>query len=217
MIAWIIESIPALYAKSSAVSAAIVGGGPSIGFAVGALLTGIWVESLKMPLQWLILLLGTAAALMLPAIYLSAETAHCRPIPLKDLLMPALKLPKRIRPIFLPFMAAVIGGWTLGAFAQAFSAPLAETLLGHDDRLAAAVVFVGFIALFAWGGFLLRGSALRALQYSLVLIRSHDLSHRRVCLPKFSGICIVLGGMRFIQRYWGCCSDENQHGRYSCG
>ncbi|WP_278982776.1 hypothetical protein [Sutterella wadsworthensis] len=143
MIAWIIESIPALYAKSSAVSAAIVGGGPSIGFAVGALLTGIWVESLKMPLQWLILLLGTAAALMLPAIYLSAETAHCRPIPLKDLLMPALKLPKRIRPIFLPFMAAVIGGWTLGAFAQAFSAPLAETLLGHDDRLAAAVVFVG--------------------------------------------------------------------------
>lgn len=170
MIAWIIESIPALYAKSSAVSAAIVGGGPSIGFAVGALLTGIWVESLKMPLQWLILLLGTAAALMLPAIYLSAETAHCRPIPLKDLLMPALKLPKRIRPIFLPFMAAVIGGWTLGAFAQAFSAPLAETLLGHDDRLAAAVVFVGFIALFAWGGFLLRGSALRALQYSLVLM-----------------------------------------------
>ena len=58
----------------------------------------------------------------------------------------------------------------LGAFAQAFSAPLAETLLGHDDRLAAAVVFVGFIALFAWGGFLLRGSALRALQYSLVLM-----------------------------------------------
>ena len=49
-------------------------------------------------------------------------------------------------------------------------APLAETLLGHDDRLAAAVVFVGFIALFAWGGFLLRGSALRALQYSLVLM-----------------------------------------------
>ncbi len=143
VIAWIVESIPAVYAKSSAVSAAIVGGGPSIGFAVGALLTGIWVESLKMPLQWLILSLGTVAVLTLPAIFLSAETAHCRPIPLKDLLMPALKLPKRIRPIFLPFMAAVIGGWTLGAFAQAFSAPLAETLLGHDDRLAAAVVFVG--------------------------------------------------------------------------
>ncbi len=84
--------------------------------------------------------------------------------------MPALKLPKRIRLIFLPFMAAVIGGWALGAFAQAFSAPLAETLLGHDDRLAAAAVFVGFIAPFAWGGFLLRGSALRALQYSLMLM-----------------------------------------------
>ena len=39
VIAWIVESIPAVYAKSSAVSAAIVGGGPSIGFAVGALLT----------------------------------------------------------------------------------------------------------------------------------------------------------------------------------
>lgn len=170
VITWIVESIPAVYAKSSAVSAAIVGGGPSIGFAVGALLTGIWVESLKMPLQWLILSLGMAAVLTLPAIFLSAETAHCRPIPLKDLLMPALKLPKRIRPIFLPFMAAVIGGWALGAFAQAFSAPLAETLLGHDDRLAAAAVFVGFIAPFAWGGFLLRGSALRALQYSLPLV-----------------------------------------------
>lgn len=60
VIAWIVESIPAVYAKSSAVSAAIVGGGPSIGFAVGALLTGI---------------------------FLSAETAHCRPIPLKDLLI----------------------------------------------------------------------------------------------------------------------------------
>jgi len=87
VIAWIVESIPAVYAKSSAVSAAIVGGGPSIGFAVGALLTGIWVESLKMPLQWLILSLGTAAVLTLPAIFLSAETAHCRPIPLKDLLI----------------------------------------------------------------------------------------------------------------------------------
>ena len=78
VIAWIVESIPAVYAKSSAVSAAIVGGGPSIGFAVGALLTGIWVESLKM---------GTVAVLTLPAIFLSAETAHCRPIPLKDLLI----------------------------------------------------------------------------------------------------------------------------------
>ena len=87
VIAWIVESIPAVYAKSSAVSAAIVGGGPSIGFAVGALLTGIWVESLKMPLQWLILSLGTVAVLTLPAIFLSAETAHCRPIPLKDLLI----------------------------------------------------------------------------------------------------------------------------------
>ena len=87
VIAWIVESIPAVYAKSSAVSAAIVGGGPSIGFAVGALLTGIWIESLKMPLQWLILSLGTAAVLTLPAIFLSAETAHCRPIPLKDLLI----------------------------------------------------------------------------------------------------------------------------------
>jgi hypothetical protein len=40
-----------------------------------------------MPLQWLILSLGTVAVLTLPAIFLSAETAHCRPIPLKDLLI----------------------------------------------------------------------------------------------------------------------------------
>ncbi|WP_337388276.1 hypothetical protein [Sutterella wadsworthensis] len=83
-----LESLAALYIArllqgfASGLTASAV-----IAWIVESMLTGIWVESLKMPLQWLILSLGTVAVLTLPAIFLSAETAHCRPIPLKDLLI----------------------------------------------------------------------------------------------------------------------------------
>ena len=161
VVAWVVDTSPP---HRKTVGAALAGGGPSLGFAIGSIFTGLWTEALGWPLLNLLTLLeGLSVAGLLLLVF--SQDSRARPDPSwRSLLVPRLIIPISVRPLFIPVMLTILAAWAFGAFLQGLSAPMAEYLFGQDDPLAASLIFSLFIVGGGSGGFLLRGETHRALR-----------------------------------------------------
>lgn len=135
--AFVIETAPP---KPAWLPTMITGSGPMIGIPAGALLCGLLVETAPQPRS---LTFTIIAVLLLTCAVLLAFSRETRPRSTGawGSLRPRLTVPRGAARLLFSVGAAIVAGWAVGGFYQAFAPEITADHLGTESALAAAAVF----------------------------------------------------------------------------
>lgn len=146
--AYVIDTAPQ---KPRWLPALITASTPMLGIPLGAITSGIIVETTAQP-RWIAagVLVAVLVALM-ALVALSPETMS-RTAGAWRSLRPRLHVPAGAGRVLLAAGTAAIATWSLGGFYQAFAPTIASQYLGTDDALVAGIVFSSMMVLNPVGG-----------------------------------------------------------------
>jgi MFS family permease len=137
--------------------------GPSLGLAVGALVSGALVQYGPAPRQLVFWLLFGAFLLAAAALAVVPETVPYSPGWLRQI-RPRIGVPAPARATFLAVTPIVVAGWALAGFYLSLGPSLTASLTGGDDRLVAGLPLAAIFGAGAVGSLLTpRWTAARAV------------------------------------------------------
>ena len=137
--------------------------GPSLGLAVGALVSGALVQHGPAPRQLVFWLLFGAFLLAAAALAVVPETVPYSPGWLRQI-RPRIGVPAPARATFLAVTPIVVAGWALTGFYLSLGPSLTASLTGGDDRLVAGLPLAAIFGAGAVGSLLTpRWTAARAV------------------------------------------------------
>jgi MFS family permease len=135
--AFVIDTAPR---RPAWLPAMITGSGPMIGLPLGALLAGLLVDTAPQPRTLTFMIIAAILLACTACLSWAAETTLRVPGVLSAL-RPRVSVPPTASRLLLALGAALVAGWAIGGFYQAFSPTITADYLATDSALVTATVF----------------------------------------------------------------------------
>ena len=152
VMAWLFDAANTPRTRSAA--AAVVAGGPGIGFLFGALAAAAASDCLGATAERIFTVIAAGLAAAAVFALFGRETVCTPTTTLLRAITPKIDVPKPLRGPYAVAVLGYAGTWGVGGFFQAYSAQIAADAFGRTDALTAAFIFLCFIGTNAAGGFL---------------------------------------------------------------
>lgn len=146
--AFVIDTAPR---RPAWLPAMITGSGPMIGLPLGALLAGLLVDTAPYPRTLTFVIIAVLLLSCTACLFCAPETAPRVPGALTTL-RPRVSVPPAASRLLFTLGAALVAGWAIGGFYQAFSPTIAAEYLATDSALVTAAVFCSIMIAAPLGG-----------------------------------------------------------------
>ncbi len=150
--AYLIDSEPP---SMPGIGASLSGGGPNLGLALGAILSGLLLSYSGAAPAVVFFIAAASLVLCLVCTYAGQETMPLKRGAMRSL-RPQIKAPEPIRPLLFPFACIAAAGWSIGGFYQAYSAVMADRLFHSSAAYTGSLLFLSFCGVIALGAMVSR-------------------------------------------------------------
>ena len=137
--AWVVDTAPS---KQRWLGTTLTAAAPPLGLCMGTLLTGVFVDLGWFDASELFLFFIGLMSVVFALCAMSKETVPFGMESFRQVLIPKLTVPTRLRRLFIVGAAAYIGAWGIGSFFQGFSATMSSMAFGTSSTFLGAMTYL---------------------------------------------------------------------------
>ena len=137
--AWVVDTAPS---KQRWLGTTLTAAAPPLGLCMGTLLTGVFVDIGWFDPSELFIFFIVLMAIVFALCAISKETVPFGMESFRQVLIPKLTVPTRLRRLFIVGAMAYIGAWGIGSFFQGFSATMSSMAFGVTSTFLAAMTYL---------------------------------------------------------------------------
>jgi MFS family permease len=181
--------------RRPALGATIASAGPTLGLALGAVISGALVQFAPRPTHLVYIVFGAVLLACLVCLPMLPDTAHISSGVLASF-RPKIAVPADIRKLFVGVCACAVAVWALSGFYQSLGPALAVTQLHHDGQFTGGLVVASLVGPTVLGGAV--STRLRSLTAMLVGLATVVVAVAGVLTGLHSGSTALFFASSFI-------------------